>query len=105
MTSNISNSTNVYFFKNETEKSSTNNGYLSADLRNYVRKKSIVYLKTNEKIASEKAYKNLRRLIIINVCLIIAVIVYTSLGAFMFQILEQHEELRQCEGIFSNLKI
>lgn len=101
MTSNISNSTNVYFFKNETEKSAiNNNGYLSADLRNYVRKKSLVYFKTNEKIESEKAYKNLRRQIIINVCLIIAVIVYTSLGALMFQILEQHEELRQCEGIF-----
>lgn len=100
MTSNISSAGNVYFFKNETDKSSVgNNGYLGANLRNYARKKSQVYIKPNEKIGSEKAIKNLRRLIIINTCLVIAVIIYTSLGALMFQLLEQHEELRQCEGI------
>ncbi|RNA27512.1 T family of potassium channels 18-like [Brachionus plicatilis] len=100
MTSNISNSGNVYFFKNEAQKNSTNsndNGYLGANLRNYVRKKSQVYIKPKEKIESEKAFKNLRRLIIINLCLIVAVIIYSSLGALMFQILEQHEELRRCE--------
>jgi hypothetical protein len=32
--------------------------------------------------------------------LVFAVFVYSLLGAFMFQLLEQHEELRLCEGLF-----
>jgi hypothetical protein len=34
-----------------------------------------------------------------NVGLIIGLFSYTSIGALMFQLLEQHEELRICEGL------
>lgn len=33
-----------------------------------------------------------------NIAFVTAVILYSSIGAFVFQILEQHEEIRLCEG-------
>lgn len=35
-----------------------------------------------------------------SVGLILVVFLYSFLGALMFQVLEQHEELRLCEGIY-----
>lgn len=46
---------------------------------------------------SIKSFKNIIKILFSNITFVIAVILYSSIGAFVFQILEQHEEIRLCE--------
>lgn len=46
---------------------------------------------------SIKSFKNIAKTLLSNIAFVIAVILYSSIGAFVFQILEQHEEIRLCE--------
>ena len=102
MTSHILNTINK--FKYETKKKRTDrNGYLVPSNLKSIQTQNSNVLDNNkeDKVENDKKIsKGLKRLLITNICLIFAVIIYSSLGALMFQLLEQHEELRRCEGIY-----
>lgn len=38
--------------------------------------------------------------ILSNAVFVLAVILYSTVGAFVFQLLEEHAELAQCEGVY-----
>ena len=77
----------------------TNN--LNIIAQNEISKTDTSIKKVNQKA---KYCKLLIKFMFSNVGLIIGLFSYSSIGALMFQLLEQHEELRICEGIvfFSN---
>lgn len=53
----------------------------------------------NEKIKKNKiTFKNILKTLIVQLIFVSAVILYSSVGAFVFQTLEQYEEIRLCEG-------
>jgi hypothetical protein len=62
---------------------------------------------TSKKKVNQKAKycKLLIKFMFSNVGLIIGLFSYSSIGALMFQLLEQHEELRICEGIVFSICI
>ena len=58
----------------------------------------------NEKIKKNKiTFKIILKTLIVQLIFVSAVILYSSVGAFVFQTLEQYEEIRLCEG--KSLKI
>lgn len=61
---------------------------------------------SNKKVNQKARYcKLLIKFMFSNVGLIIGLFSYSSIGALMFQLLEQHEELRICEGILLSLHL
>ena len=55
-------------------------------------------VEASKQVKQAKCYKNVLKYMFSNVGLIIVLFSYTSVGALMFQLLEQHEEMRLCEG-------
>lgn len=60
--------------------------------------RSVVHKRPKKPTSFYSIVTKLFRLAFSNVGLIAAVFIYSTLGALMFQLLEQHEELRLCEG-------
>ena len=78
----------------EDKNNETNN--LNIIAQNEISKTDTSIKKVNQKA---KYCKLLIKFMFSNVGLIIGLFSYSSIGALMFQLLEQHEELRICEGI------
>jgi hypothetical protein len=69
-----------------------------------------LYLNKNELISQNlkeksKSFAVICKTILSNVVFVSAVILSSSFGAYVFQILEQHAELAQCEGITTKKSI
>jgi hypothetical protein len=75
----------------------------SAEIRRKLVDNSYVDRRTNtthnESIKKNKiTFKNILKTLIVQLIFVSAVILYSSVGAFVFQTLEQYEEIRLCEG-------
>ncbi|CAF0736123.1 unnamed protein product [Brachionus calyciflorus] len=100
MISNKSNSNKSFVFKNEMEQNRrySNSYFLGKNLKNVRENQNpSILVEPTEKIIKKKNSKSIHKLLINNICLILAVVIYSVFGALMFQILERHEELRRCE--------
>jgi len=84
---------------NKIENDANNN--LASTLTNSQNNDEVDKSASNVRKVNKKALycKLLIKFMFSNVGLIIGLFSYTSIGALMFQLLEQHEELRICEGL------
>ena len=64
----------------------------------HLNKNELNTLIANNLKEKKKSFAIVCKTIVSNVVFVMAVILYSSFGAYVFQLLEQHAEMAQCEG-------
>ena len=90
-------SNSSYSFNNSNrQKNEEDTGRPSLGL--YLNKNELNTLIASNLKEKKKSFAIVCKTIVSNVVFVMAVILYSSFGAYVFQLLEQHAELAQCEG-------
>lgn len=90
---------NTILISNKSSASLNQNAQINQSLSGLDLQQSFTRTRATKKSQSSLFCNQIVKLLFSNVGLVLVVFLYSTFGALMFQLLEQHEEFRLCEGM------